>query len=107
MTYDVQVERQADADIEEAYAYYLEHAPGYADGWLDGLREALGSLRRMPQRCGLARENRFFKAEIRQLLYESYRVLFTIRERRVHVLHIRHQARDTLKPRRGRPDAGP
>jgi hypothetical protein len=42
------------------------------------------SLSQMPKRCPLARENKYFSQEVRQLLYgrgrNSYRVLFTILE---------------------------
>ncbi|MCP4545517.1 MAG: type II toxin-antitoxin system RelE/ParE family toxin, partial [bacterium] len=36
--------------------------------------------------------------EIRHLIYGSYRVLYTIDENSVHVLHVRHGARRYLKP---------
>jgi hypothetical protein len=48
----------------------------------------------------LASENGHFAEEIRQLLYgrgrNRYRILFTIGEEAVHVLHIRHGARRYL-----------
>lgn len=41
-----------------------------------------------------------FKYELRQLVYGRrhgrYRVIFTIRERAVHVLHVRHGARPAM-----------
>jgi plasmid stabilization system protein ParE len=43
---------------------------------------------------GLAYEDRFFSETIRQRLFDSYKILFAIREDTVHVLHIRHQAQD-------------
>jgi hypothetical protein len=58
----------------------------------------------MPKRCPLARENKYFSQEIRQILYgrgrNSYRILFTIVEGKdvstVRILHIRHAAQQTL-----------
>jgi plasmid stabilization system protein ParE len=58
----------------------------------------------MPKRCPLAREDRYFSQEIRQLIYgkgrNSYRILFTIIENNevatVRILHIRHAAQQTL-----------
>jgi plasmid stabilization system protein ParE len=42
----------------------------------------------------VAYEDRFFAEPIRQRLFDSYKILFAIREDTVHVLHIRHQAQD-------------
>lgn len=58
----------------------------------------------MPSRCSLARENDYFRQEIRQVLYgrgrNSYRIIFTIlvgqKISTVRVLHIRHAAQQTL-----------
>jgi hypothetical protein len=41
-----------------------------------------------------AYEDRFFSETIRQRLFDSWRILFTIRGSVLHVLHIRHQAQD-------------
>jgi plasmid stabilization system protein ParE len=57
-------------------------------------REHAGALSHAP-------ENRSFKREIRQLLYDQYRILFTIRGRTVRVLHVRHGARIPLGKRGG------
>jgi plasmid stabilization system protein ParE len=57
-------------------------------------RKAIRGLATSVQACGLAYEDRFFAETIRQRLFDSYEILFVIREDRVHVLHIRHQAQD-------------
>jgi plasmid stabilization system protein ParE len=54
-------------------------------------------LERFPRRCPLAAESGA-ELEIRQLVYGAYRALFTIAKDTVYVLHIRHGARQTLKP---------
>jgi len=50
----------------------------------------------MPKRCPLAPENEYYPEEIRQLLYGRrqgrYRILFTIEQRTVTILHVRHGA---------------
>ena len=61
-----------------------------------------------PERCPLAVENDKFPDEIRESLYgksgkrrHKHRIIFTIREDTVHVLYVRHTARDddrTLRP---------
>ena len=58
----------------------------------------------MPKRFPLARENKYFSQEIRQLLYgrgrNLYRILFTIVDGQdistVRILHIRHSSQQTL-----------
>ena len=79
-------------------------SPEKARQWYEGLLKAIESLSEMPKRCPLAREDRYFSQEIRQLLYgknrNSYRILFTIIEDNkaatVRILHIRHAAQQTL-----------
>ncbi|MBL8885767.1 MAG: type II toxin-antitoxin system RelE/ParE family toxin [Phycisphaerales bacterium] len=62
--------------------------------WYEGLEAAIGSLETMPARCGYAREHGSFPGvELRQLVYKSHRLIFTIRQAEVHVLHLRHVAR--------------
>ncbi|WP_414582712.1 type II toxin-antitoxin system RelE/ParE family toxin [Scytonema sp. PCC 10023] len=53
-----------------------------------------------PRRCALAAENDALTEEIRQLIYgksrNKYRILFTIREDTVFVLHVRHRSQAPL-----------
>jgi len=62
--------------------------------WYYGIRTAIRDLATSAEQSGLAYEDRFFAETIRQRLYDSYKILFTIRGDRVHVLYIRHQAQD-------------
>lgn len=98
MRFAVLIQPPAEADAEAAYLYLQEHAPLAAEAWLDGLLAALETLSSMPERCPRAPENDAFEEEIRQLLYRSHRVLFTVRDAEVHILHIRHAAQDRLRP---------
>ena len=43
----------------------------------------------MPKAFSIALEDEEFFEEIRQLIVGRYRVLFTIRKHKVHVLHVR------------------
>lgn len=78
--------------------YIAAHgSPDAALTWYEGLCAAIASLEVMPAKCGLAREHAAFPAaDLRQLIYASHRLIFTIRGREVHVLHVRHVARDDL-----------
>jgi plasmid stabilization system protein ParE len=63
------------------------------------LESAILGLDASPERCVVAPESESIEAfEIRQLLVGNYRVLFTIRERTVFVLHIRHGSRKVASP---------
>ena len=63
--------------------------------WFRRIREAIFSLSEFPQRCPLAPENAEFPFEVRQLIYgkrpHQYRILFTIEEGAVIVLHGRRR----------------
>ncbi len=96
----VRIEPTARADIADHYRYLQKHAfaSDYPEEWFEEITEAILSLEEMPFRCALAPESEEFEEEIRQLIVGSYRVLFTVEEDRVHVLHVRHGKQDILRP---------
>lgn len=94
--YSVRVAAPAASEIEAVYLYIREDSPMNAANWRLGLAEAAESLKTLPKRCGLAPENGSFEFEIRQLIYGTYRVLFTIRADEVVILHVRHGARERM-----------
>ena len=99
--YHVEITATAEAELREAYLWIREDAPERAVRWRKGLLKQIERLETLPERCPFAPENAFFAEEIRQLLYGRrsgvYRILFTIDEDIVFVLHIRHRARQVLK----------
>jgi plasmid stabilization system protein ParE len=94
------VEIPAQQDIEAAYLWIAEHDAVAADRWFNSLYETIGSLELFPERCPLAPESRFFNQEIREAFHGrrqyKYRILFTVTQGEVHILHVRHGARLTL-----------
>ncbi len=100
--YRVILQPEAIEGLESAYAYIKEQSPERANEWVNGLIRAIETLKTFPARCQIARESEHFQQEIRQLLYgkggNAYRVLFTIVDDTVFVLHMRHGAQDTLRP---------
>ena len=86
------------ANIGEAYFHLHERSPAAADRWLLGIHEAIQSLRTLPQRRPLAPERALAEEEIRQLVFGTYRILFSIEGTTVGVLHVRHVARGALRP---------
>jgi plasmid stabilization system protein ParE len=104
MKYRVEIAASAKADIRETARWLSEQAsPAAATRWLPGLHDAMNSLEKQPGRCPLAAESHKFPAEVRELLYgrskrSKHRILFTIADKVVHVLYVRHTARDEVEP---------
>ena len=62
------------------------------------MRSTVESLSVLPATSGSAREAETLAADLRQLLFRSYRIIFRIEEDAavVRVLHVRHAARRTV-----------
>lgn len=98
MAYRVNLAARAERDLAELYDQIHAAGSDHARNWYFGLHAAILSLRRMPERCPVAPENK----TLRHLLYgrkpHVYRVIFRISKewRTVDVIHIRHGARKKL-----------
>ena|SRR5437867_2123265 len=102
MEYRFRLAAKAVADAEEAHAWIARHSVQGAAKWYVELFDAIDSLKTFPARCSLAPESEAVDVEVRQLLYGKrrnvYRVLFTVQGDVVHILRIRHSARQFLTP---------
>lgn len=98
MSYAVVVTTQAKGNLGSYYEHAARQAPDAAARWLDRFEAALATLSDYPERCPLAPENARVQPEIRQFLFGKgrgvFRVLFTITEDQVRVLHIRRATMD-------------
>ena len=98
--YTVIILPSAELDISEAWKWLAERDEIAANRWFNGLAEVFETLEKSPQRCPLAPESRFFNEEIRQAFHgrrqHKYRILFTVRNDKVLILHVRHGARKAL-----------
>ena len=98
--WNVIVEHPAQRDIAEARLWLVEREPDAAERWFNSIYDTIGSLEIFPERCPLAPESKSLNAEIREIFHgrrqHKYRVLFTVTENEVHVLHVRHGARLAL-----------
>ena len=102
MTFRVEMTAAAEQDADAILDWLLsQHAGGAGMEWFLGLQDAITSLAEFPKRCPLSPENTVFPFEVRHLLYglspHVYRILFTIEDKTVYVLHIRHGRRQPLK----------
>ncbi len=97
--FEVNVTSEVEEEIQKAFSYIFERSQRNAIKWLRGLYQAIDTLETMPSRCALIRENEAFHIEVRNLLYESHRLIFTINEERniVEVHAFRHAAMDDWK----------
>jgi plasmid stabilization system protein ParE len=98
--YQVIILPSAEREIGEAYAWLAGQDESAAIRWYDRLLQVIFSLDAFPDRCPLAPEGESFNTEIREIFHGhrqyKYRVLFTVRMDKVHVLHVRHGARLAL-----------
>ncbi len=106
VTYALRFHRRARADMDETRQQLIERMDTeYGRRWQADLLDAIATLATYPNRCPVARENRLFQREIRQLIYQkAYRILFTVFEATqeapfVFILHIRHSARRPMTRR--------
>ena len=102
MTFRVETTLTAEQDADAILDWLLSHHAGEAGlRWFLALEDAIGTLAEFPERCPWVPENAIFPFEVRHLLYghipHLYRILFTIEDKTVYVLHIRHGRRQPLK----------
>ena len=102
MTYTIVISEPAERELEDAARWWAEHRSAeQAQRWYRGFLNAIRSLADNPARCPLAREDRLFSAEIRELHFglgrhPSHRAVFTLVRDVVLVLTIRHVAQADL-----------
>jgi plasmid stabilization system protein ParE len=99
LEYLVEITDTALSDAEEYFRFLQRdrQEPEYAIHWWNGPMDALFSLESMPRRCPVIREETDLAPEVRHLIYQSHRILFTVNEDKVRVLRVYHGARRPLK----------
>ncbi len=100
MAFQVRLTRNVETQIEAAYLWFREQNPAFADQWFRGLMDEIAKLQDKPRRFPMALERDIFEAEVRQLPYgkgrSQYRVMFSIEETTIYILHIRHASQSLL-----------
>ena len=89
--YVVIFEESAQADMRESFNWGRRTwGKDEAQHWVRQLQKAVSDqVAVVPKAFPLAPEDDEFSEEIRQMLIDRYRILFTIKARKVHVLHVR------------------
>jgi plasmid stabilization system protein ParE len=101
LAFQVEITEAALADAEKFVEYVRREkrdAAG-AERWWNGLLDALFSLEQRPGRGSLVAEAALRARGLRQLLYQSHRIVFELDEQRgvVRVLRIYHASRRGLR----------
>lgn len=106
MTYRVILQPRAERDIQEV-AHWLRKeskSSAIAMRWLRGIRSKIATLGSNPHRCPIDPDSEAYGEEVRDLLHgkrhPKYRVLFAVRGDSVHLLTVRHSARQSLAEQR-------
>jgi plasmid stabilization system protein ParE len=102
VTYRVILQPRAERDIQ-GVAYWIREeskSASIALRWVRGIRSKMASLKSNPKRCPIDPDSEAYGEEVRVLLHgrrhRKYRILFAVRGNIVHVLTLRHSARQSL-----------
>jgi plasmid stabilization system protein ParE len=107
MTYRVIIQPRAERDIWAAAQWIEDQSKSSAKAlrWVRSIRARIETLRANPTRCPVDPDSDAFGEEVRVLLYGKrhgkHRILFTIRGDTVHVVTVRHTARQSLSEEMG------
>ena len=101
MRHKVEISGPAEKDLEEAYLWIRDDAGvATATEWRLGLYKKVQSVETFPMRFGYAFEHYYSPIELRQALYYSHRIIYTVEnDKTVMILHIRHIARKPITKR--------
>ncbi|AMV17633.1 type II toxin-antitoxin system RelE/ParE family toxin [Planctomyces sp. SH-PL14] len=99
MSHAVRILSRARRDIDEIVRHLAGRSVAGAASWIRALDRALKRLSDHAESCSLAAEDEFVAISVREILFKTrrgrvYRMLFTIREGTVFVMHVRAPGRD-------------
>lgn len=97
MKYAVIFQDTAIRSLETIYRTIAQDQPANAARYAARLRKACEGLKSFPKRCPLAYENGLGGLEIRHLIFDNYRIIFSVQDKAVYILAIRHTARLPLE----------
>ena len=83
----------AEADLDQLYDYIARDVPYYAEQFIDRLIEAVGELQDYP-RLGRRVPEAEEREDVRELIFQSYRVIYLLETEQLHILTVIHGSRD-------------
>jgi plasmid stabilization system protein ParE len=82
---------RAERDLEAIYDYIARDSPAMARAFIERIRTATEHLPRFPESGRIVPERK--RGDVREVLVESYRVMYRRKGQDIHVLMVRHGAR--------------
>jgi plasmid stabilization system protein ParE len=95
MSFQLALSPLAEDDLRDITRWMAKSDSAKADQWYEDFWIAAESLQEMPKRCPLIKEKVGPKG-LRQLLFDKYRIIFSVGRDIVVVYHIRHQQQAPL-----------
>lgn len=83
----------AEADLDRLYDYIARDVPYYAEQFLDRLIEAIGALQDHPK-IGRRVPEAEDREDVRELIFQSYRVIYLLEAEQTYILTVIHGSRD-------------
>lgn len=99
MVFEVEITKAALAEAEDYVRFIRDKRkdPLAAERWWNGLLAEIFSLETLPERCPVIPERDHFAEDLRQLIYFSHRIIFSVSRRKVSVVRIYHNSRQPLQ----------
>ncbi len=83
----------AEADLDQIYDYIARDVPCYAEQFVDRLIEAVGALQDYPK-LGRRVPEAKDREDVRELIFQSYRIIYLLEAEHVYILTVIHGSRD-------------
>lgn len=83
----------AEADLDQLYDYIARDVPYYAEQFIDRLIEAVGLLQDHPK-IGRRVPEAEAREDVRELIFQSYRIIYLLEAEQVYILTVIHGSRD-------------
>lgn len=88
--------QRALTDIEHIYDYIAQDSPLYAQLFTERLLRSVRQLQQFPESGRIMPEAQ--NTNIREIIYQGYRVVYRLRDDVVEVVMVVHSSRDMSKP---------
>lgn len=98
MAYPVRISNRALRDLEQIYESIQVDSSDHAFAWFNELSDAIYSLETHPKRGTVTPESKAHRQILHGKKPHLYRVIYVIEKDAVHLVHIRHGARDAFTP---------
>ena len=85
-------------DLKEIYEYIAIDSKYYANTFVEKIRNTTKKLKKYPNIGRIVPE--YNLDEIRELIYQNYRIIYKISKKKLYIVSIFHAARDLIKAKK-------